>query len=244
VTRESFQILATVPQLANIVIEDLMPGGPSLGETRLPATLQEVHLTRCGLTDDDLASIGTLNLVRRLTLRENHIRGPGLVHVARNSGLGTVYLGGNPIDDRYLACFSTMSLNGLDLSGIRLTETGVDAIASQSMLEYLAARASGITDQQLQRIVASTKLRDAELDATNLSPEALKGWRPRDVGLYLEDARVEASDIERLAQFGLDVYLLRCELSADAMAELDEHRQLFDLTDCRVGESKEQTARQ
>jgi hypothetical protein len=235
VTRESFRVLTTLPSLTNIVMVDVMPEGPSLGDLQLPVTLQEVHLSACGLTDDDLAPLAKLKLIRRLTLRDNQIRGPGLIHVAQCTSLGSLYLGGNPIDDQHLSFLSPLTLNGLDLNGIQLTEAGIAAIEQQNVLEFLSVRESDITDQQLQRIVTATKLQDAELDATNLTPHSMNGWRPRDVKLYLEQQTLKASDIARLAKFSLDANLMECELTPDAVAELKLHPQMFILTNCRVG---------
>jgi hypothetical protein len=236
VTRQSFRLLSQIPSLTTVAMEGILPEGPRLGSLRLPTTLVEVEFTRCGLTDDDLAPLAELDMTRRLLLGDNLIRGPGLVHVAQNTGLGSLYLGGNPLEDRYLSHVSPLTLNGLDLNGVRLSEAGIAAIEQQSILQYLAVRRSGITDEQLQRIATNTRLQDAELDGTHLTPQSLSGWRQRDVRIFVEQQTLEASDIQRLGEFNLDVALIDCELKPDAMDVMNRYANLFELTNCRIGE--------
>jgi hypothetical protein len=235
-TRDSFRVLPTLPSLTRIELSDIATEGPGLRDVSLPVGLVEVKLHNCGLTDDELAPLGKLKFVNRMYLRDNQIRGPGLVHLAQQTSLTSLDLSHNPLDDRHLSNLAGLTLIGLDMDGVHLSEAGMAAITRQRWLYRLSVRKSDITDQQLRRIAASTQLQIAQLDASQLSPRSMIGWRQRDVRLYVEYRTLEAADIARLADLGSHVQVIACELTPGAVAEFAHHPRLFDVTDCQIQE--------
>jgi hypothetical protein len=136
--------------------------------------LQRVSLSRTSITDDALATLGTIETLHYLELNHVRISDAGLERLVPLRELLTLTLVGTEISDRALASVGKLSsLIYLDLSETKVTDAGMERIAVLPNLRHLKLARVGITDNGLVPLSGAKSLQKLDLEGAAISDRGL-----------------------------------------------------------------------
>ncbi len=168
------------------------------------ADVLDIRLTNpSSLADGDLAVIGTLKNLRRLTIQQAQITGVGFVHLKDLTQLQFVDFGRNPVDDDGLEFLSALpSLTVVSFYRTQVGDRGVEKLRGNTRLESLNLSNTPITDECMASIATLTSLRSLILDTTAIGDVGIEalGTPSNLTTLLLGVTRVGDRSIPRLAQ--------------------------------------------
>lgn len=158
-----------------------------------------------GTTDDDLAGLGSMPLLRELNLAECPITDAGMDAVARFTNLKTLNLEGTQVTGAGIAKLGALkNLKFLDLSGLHMDQSGIEKLATLDNLEELHLDNTGLTDAQVAPLAGMKALRMLDLGRNPLTDAALEpiGQIVTLTDLRLDETQVTSAGLARLTELG------------------------------------------
>lgn len=161
--------------------------------TMKPEDIQELILERCGLgndalgalaslqlkglnlnlnpvTDDGLKSISGMSTLEKISLGETSVTDAGLAHLSPLTKLQKIWLQNTAITDAGLAHLSNLpELSFLVLYDTAITDAGLDALKSLPKLKRLGLRGTKVTDAALAKLAEFPALEEVDLAATSVT---------------------------------------------------------------------------
>jgi len=128
----------------------------------------EVDLFGCG-SDAEVAHIGWLSRLEKLTLAQSAVTDAGLAHLRGMSRLRWLYLGGTRIGDAGLAHLESLSLQGLGLDATLVGDAGLAHLEDVTSLKQLVLSSTRISDSGLLHLRRMTALEILSLDHTGVT---------------------------------------------------------------------------
>ena len=136
--------------------------------------LQGLYLAGSQLSDEGLATIGTITTLKYLALASPRITDAGLQHLSGLKNIENLLLGGTSIGTDGLAHLVDLPLvNWLDLTGTKAADSSLALMPRFRSLEGLVLRQTGVTDEGLPHLMQVPKLKRLDLEATNVSDDGL-----------------------------------------------------------------------
>jgi Leucine-rich repeat (LRR) protein len=176
----AMEIVATLPHLENLTVEDASVGPDGLAclvQNREAAErFHALALARCaGVSDESLRHLASMPNLRRLTLRDVPVTGEFLRELPQRGQLELLSLNQTYLtDDAFEAIAECRKLTRLELSGNFLTAKAIEQIAALSELRYLNLTECGLSDEMVRPLAELKQLRTLIVDGNpDLSPEAV-----------------------------------------------------------------------
>lgn len=173
ITDEGLTALQRMKSLSLFTLEGAKIDGSGLQHLHPNAPLVTVSLSNTNVGDKALKHLAKYTLAS-LGLRGTQVTGEGLKHFHDDPtyGLDSLDLSLSQFDEAYIKLLPS-SLNSLQIDGIRLSQSGVEAFAVRfpDGLTHLSIAGSGIDDTSLARL-AALKLPSLRVDASQLTSES------------------------------------------------------------------------
>jgi hypothetical protein len=151
-------------------------------------------------TDAELAWIGKLSRLQRLTIRGARVTGAGFAHLEGISGLRALYLHDMPISDAALAHLNLTRVRWLSLEGTNIGDTSLARLKQSAELEFLSLKGTKVTDAGLVHLERLMGLTGLSLEYTMVSDAGLAHLRglTRLEKLWLRGSKVSAQGTQEL----------------------------------------------
>jgi hypothetical protein len=151
-------------------------------------------------SDAEVAHIGWLSRLEKLTLSQSAVTDAGLVHLRGMSRLKWLYLGGTVIGDAGLAHLEGLDLRGLGLDATLVGDAGLSKLEGMTDLQQLVLSSTRISDSGLVHLKRMTGLEILSLDHTGVTDAGTPflGRLTRLKFLQLEGTRVSTAGLVHL----------------------------------------------
>lgn len=190
---EGFEAIAGLKNLTLLWLSETNVGDAHVRKLPPLATVKELSLKLCLVSDDGLAALEKWPALTTLTLQRTEVKGDGLTHLARCPKLEHVHLDGNPVSSAGLvALAASPTVRTLRIEGTPMTDAAADALATMPNLEWLHAVGSGVTERQCKALVTSASLARLGLSGPQVGDGHVKLFadKPRLTELGLLDTSV------------------------------------------------------
>jgi beta-lactamase regulating signal transducer with metallopeptidase domain/Leucine-rich repeat (LRR) protein len=184
VDARSLELASRLPALQKfVVLGEEKLSDEALGHLEKATRLVRLRLPATGITDAGLVHLTGLTAIENLELPGSSITNSGLATLAGLKKLKTLNLADAPIDDGSCQLVAKLfpRLRELDLRRTKITDAGVESIASLTDLDYLILDHTAITDAALAPLESLKSLRWLSVSGTDFAPTAiaeLKKVRP------------------------------------------------------------------
>ena len=207
-------------------------------------TLDWLELQHVQLTDSEAIPLGTLPIVRHLSVANNQLSGEFLASFAGSQTLNSVNLSDNPLDTKHLVHLIRSNLMWFDLDGVPIGTAGWRAISNLRSLQHLSIRRSGDRGRHLASMIGLfPDLQELRIDASQLDANAIR-LPISSVNLHLSNQSLTAAHIQRLTTLATmteqtrgtqsQISLESCQLDGSAVAELiNSPLRMYTLIQCK-----------
>ena len=173
----------------------------AVGLTRLSplSELKELYLDRLPVDERSLAAIAQLDQLQVVSLRLTPVTDAAVALLGRLPNLTRLMLDGTGVSDNALAAVNWPKLTELSARGTRLTDAGLQRLASCKRLQSIKLAGTACTLAGLHRLLVDQQSRDWET-ALSVSFDTAYDEHKRLISLDLTGVRVRDSCIPYVAQ--------------------------------------------
>ncbi|MFP6750461.1 MAG: hypothetical protein VB855_02200, partial [Pirellulaceae bacterium] len=194
VTLETLEQVARLPALRTLVLNGTNVSGilqPIAGLTQL----EDLHLSRSSVMDDDLQVLAELPNVRWLSLNETAITDGAAPVLGELTGLTRLHLSGTGMTDVGLESMAGMSeLLELRVDFTSVTNVGIASLSTEK-LQVLGLNGTAVDNGVVESLIGCQELREVYLYETAFTAEGqeqfLQDWEGRPIGLEFTEESVK-----------------------------------------------------
>jgi hypothetical protein len=203
ITGETLEQVARLPALQTLVLNGTNVNGilhPIVGLTQL----ENLHLSRSSVTDDDLRGLAGLTNLQRLSLNETAITDGAAPVFGELTGLTRLHLSGTGMTDVGLESMAGMgALLELRVDFTSVTNAGVASLRTEK-LQVLGLNGTAVDNGVVESLVGFQELREVYLYETDFTAEGQKQFSTQWEGrpIVLEFAEESTSRYHASEKYG------------------------------------------
>ncbi len=228
-TGEGWDRFGQQAQLSVLMLANCRPSAEGLRALSSIASLRQVTLDSCALTDELLLPFAATSRLEGLSLEDNPLTGPGLKHLAGNTALRLLDVSGDDtaLSDEALTIIASQwpQLTQLRLGKGTWSATGLTALSSLRQLVSLSLDSSSADDRFAAELTSMNRLKTLELKNWSITPAGLESLKSLKALTRLEleaCATLDDSAIPLLRDFKRlsELVVRACGLTEDGLAQL------------------------